>query len=77
MDSATTPDTNTDIDEGDRVFVRAQGTDFGRTGTVNEIYNGPHSDTYVINLDGSGDAHVSRDRLLSAAELNNAFEAST
>lgn len=74
MDSNTATDNSTDIEENDRVFVRAQGTDLGRTGTVDEIYDGPHSDTYVIDLDGSGDAHVSRDRLLSTAEINNAFE---
>lgn len=74
MDSTTTPDTDASIDEDDRVFVRAQGADLGRTGTVREIYDGPHSDTYVIDLNGSGDAHVSRDRLLSATELNNAFD---
>lgn len=75
MDSPNTPDTDASIDEGDRVFVRAQETDLGRTGTVSEIYDGPHSDTYVVDLDGSGNAHVSRDRLLSATELNNAVDA--
>jgi hypothetical protein len=74
MDSTTIPDTDASIDEDDRVLVQAQGTDLGRTGTVREIYDGPHSDTYVIDLDGSGDAHVSRDHLLSATELNNAFD---
>lgn len=74
MVTNTTTDDRADIDKTDRVFVRAQGTDFGRTGTVDEIYDGPHSKTYVVNLDGSGEAYVSRDRLLSPSEINNAFE---
>ncbi|MHC3381776.1 hypothetical protein [Haloarcula sp. H-GB5] len=69
----TATDERTDIEETDRVFVRAQGADLGRTGTVDEVYDGPHSETYVVDLNGSGDAHVSRDRLLSATEINNVF----
>ncbi|WP_155120804.1 hypothetical protein [Haloarcula sp. K1] len=73
MVTNTATDEHTDIEETDRVFVRAQGADLERTRTVDEVYDGPHIKTYVVDFDGSGDAHVSRDRLLSATETNNVF----
>lgn len=73
MNATTSTNDSTDLSEGDRVFVLAKDSDLGRTGNIKDIYDGPHSHTYVVDLDGAGDTHVSRDRLHSHKELNGAL----